>query len=162
MFTNVSSPLSWNVSQDTIPDVLRDAAQFPFDNPVALQKRYLSLRDNMNMKEVIASLRKLVQESEERTLEVLVELFDWLDGLGSQPTTEVVVLYNMAQRIEAMITNTLAQVDQAATKKAGIDKLMGALQNDSTVSSSPFSYLMLNFMLVGHRISIFSATLRTR
>jgi len=152
MFTNVASPLSWNFSEESIPDVLRSAGKFLFDNPVALQKKYISLTDDLKKKKATASMRKSVEASEENALEVLVELFDWLDGLGSQPTTEIVCLYNMAQSIEAMITNTLAQMDQAATKKAGIDKLVDALQNDSTVSSSPSSYLTPNLMLVGHRI----------
>jgi len=97
-------------------------------------------------------MRGFAQASEESALSGLVEFFNWLDGLGSQPIKEIVYLYDMVQSIEAMITNTLAQMDQAATKKAGIDKLMVALRNDSTVSSSPCSYLMLNLMLVGHRI----------
>jgi hypothetical protein len=77
-------------------------------------------------------MRKAVQAGEDRALEMLVKLFDWLDGLGPQPTTEIVYLYNLSQTIEAMITNTLAQMDQAAAKKVEIDKLMVALKNNST------------------------------
>jgi len=72
-----------------------------------------------------------VQECEKTSLEVLVELFDWLDGLEPQPKKEVVILYNLYQMIEARITNTLAQMDQAAAKKAEIDKLMGTLKDTS-------------------------------
>jgi len=147
IFTNVPSPLSWNFSKDSIPGVLRDANQFLLDNPTALQKKYLILNDP-DKKKSSASMRNAVQASEETALEVLVELFDWLDGLKSQPTTEIVCLYNMAQSIEAMITNTLAQMDQAATKKAEIDRLMAALQNDSMVSSSPCLSFTLNPILV--------------
>jgi len=148
VFTNVPSPLSWNFSNDTIPDVLRDADQFLLDNPIALQKKYLALKDDLNKKKKRVLMRKAVLAGEERALEVLVELFDWLDGLGSQPTTEIVYLYNMSQSIEAMITNTLSQADQAATKKARIDKLIVSLQNSANVSSSPFSCLGFNLMFV--------------
>lgn len=79
-------------------------------------------------------MRKAVQAGEERALEMVVKLFDWLDGLGSQPTTEIVYLYNMSQGIEAMIANTLAQMDQAATKKEEIDKLNDELKNHSKAS----------------------------
>ena len=72
-----------------------------------------------------------MQECEKTSLEVLVELFDWLDGLEPQPKKEVVILYNLYQMIEARITNTLAQMDQAAAKKAEIDKLMGTLKDTS-------------------------------
>ena len=152
LFTNVASSLAWNCHLDTIPHVLRDAEKFLFDNPVAFQERYLSLEGDMSKKKVRARIRKSMEVCEEQALEMLVQLFDWLDGLESLPTTEIVYLYNLAQSIEVMITNTLAQMDQAATMKEGIDKLMVALQNDSTVSSSPCSYLTLNLMLVGHRM----------
>ena len=134
VFTNVPSPLSWNFSADTIPDSLRGAEQFLLDNPIALQKKYLVLKNDSNKKKVRTVMRKAVQAGEERALEMVVKLFDWLDGLGSQPTTEIVYLYNMSQSIEAMIANTLAQMDQAATKKAEIDKLIHGLKNNSKAS----------------------------
>ncbi len=134
VFTNVPSPLSWNFSADTIPDSLSDAEQFLLDNPVALQKKYLVLKGDSNKKKVRMVMRKAVLAGEERALEMVVKLFDWLDGLASQPTTEIVYLYNMSQGIEAMIANTLAQMDQAATKKAEIDKLIDGLKNNSKAS----------------------------
>ena len=137
IFTKVPSPLSWNFSAGTIPDMLRDAEQLLLDNPVALQKRYLSMKGQTGKSTLWTVMHKAVQVGEERALGVLVKLFDWLDGLGSQPTTEIVYLYNMSQATEAMIANTLAQVDQAATKKAEIDKLIVALTNNSEVSFSP-------------------------
>ena len=138
VFTNVPSPLSWNFSTDTIPDSLRDAEQFLLDNPVALQKKYLVLKGDANKKKVRMVMRKAVQAGEERALEMVVKLFDWLDGLGSQPTTEIVYLYNMSQGIEAMIANTLAQMDQAATKKEEIDTLIDGLKNNSKASFLTF------------------------
>ena len=93
-------------------------------------------------------MRRVVLAGEKRALEMLVDLFDWLDGLRPQSTTEIVFLYNLSQSIEAMITNTLAQIDQAATKKAEIDNLIVALKNDTNVNSSSFYCLGFNLILV--------------
>jgi myosin heavy subunit len=134
MFTNVSSPLSWNFSQDTVPEVLKDAPQYLLDNPIALQKKYLELKNNPNMKKVRTECHRAMKASEQKALEMLVDLFDWLDGLTPQPTTEIVSLYEKSQAIGAKITNTLAQMDQASAKKAEIDKLITALKKDSSVS----------------------------
>jgi hypothetical protein len=137
VFTNVASPLSWNFSTDTIPAVPKDVELFLLDNPNALQKKYLSLINDPDKKKARADMRRVVLDAEEWALEMLVKLFDWLDGLRPQPTTEIVYLYNLSQDIEAMITNALAQMEQAAAMKAEIDKIMVALKDNSYVSSSP-------------------------
>ena len=161
VFTNVPSPLSWNFSEDTIPDSLRDAEQFLLDNPVALQKKYLVLKGDLNKKKTRMVMRKAVLAGEERALEMVVKLFDWLDGLVSQPTTEIVYLYNMSQSIEAMIANTLAQMDQAATKKAEIDKLIRALKNNSKASFLTSLPLGVQSNTRLNRIRMLSATSKT-
>jgi hypothetical protein len=151
VFTNVPSPLSWNFSQDTIPGVLKDAPQLLFDNPIALQKRYLSLKDNLSRRARV-EMCKAVWASEQTALEsMLVTLFDWLDGLQPQPTTEIVYLYDMSQTIEAMITNTLAQMEQAAAKKVEIERLMADLETNSNVGPSPVFVLELKLSLVEPR-----------
>ena len=94
VFTNVPSPLSWQFSTDTLPDVLRDAPQFFLDNPLALQKKYLSLKHDLKRKNARMPIRRGVLAGEERALEMLVNLFDWSDSLKSQPTTEIVYLYD--------------------------------------------------------------------
>ncbi len=81
MFTNVLSPLHWNFSGDTIPEVLEDAPHFFLSNPVALQRKYLKLKDDQNMKKEKGDFRKAVKAAEQVALEMLVDLFDWLDGL---------------------------------------------------------------------------------
>jgi hypothetical protein len=93
VFTNVSSPLHWNFSGDTIPDVLKDAPQFFLNNPIALQRKYLRLKDHPNMRKTKTDLRKAVKAGEENALEMLEELFDWLDGLEPQPTKVISPLY---------------------------------------------------------------------
>jgi len=81
MFTNVLSPLHWNFSGDTIPEVLEGAPQFLLSNPVALQRKYLKLKDDPSMKRAKGTLRKEIKAAEQVALEMLVELFDWLDRL---------------------------------------------------------------------------------
>ena len=134
VFTRVPSPLSRNFPEDAIPGVFRDAIQFLLENPISRQKVYPKLTSGRTPKEVWC---EAAQASENEALEILANLFDWLDSQVPQPTTEIVYLYNMSQSIEAKITNTLAQMDQAATKKARIDKLMATLKDNSQVSSSP-------------------------
>lgn len=136
IFTHVPSPLSWNFDQDSIPDVLKDAPQYLLDNPIALQKKYLKYKDDPNKKKVWGELRKAVKAGEQKALEMLVDLFDWLDGLKPQPTTVILSLYDQSQKIEASIFNILAQMDQATKKKVEIDRLMGRLKKDSAVSCS--------------------------
>ena len=81
MFTNVLSPLHWNFSGDTIPEVLQDAPHFLLSNPLALQRKYLKLKDNQNVKKERGYWCKEVKAAEQVALEMLVDLFDWLDGL---------------------------------------------------------------------------------
>jgi len=92
MFTNVPSPLYWNFPGDTIPEVLKGARQFLFNNPVALQRKFLELRDDPTTKEGGMDLRDIVKADEKEALEMLVDLFDWLDGLDRPTTTGVVRL----------------------------------------------------------------------
>ena len=133
---------------DTVPEVLRNSDNFFIDNPIALQKKYLRFKNDLDKKKVAALVRNEVLAGEEQALEMLVDLFDWLDGLRSQPTTEIVYLYTLSQSLEAMITNAVAEIDQAATKKAEIDKLIVALKNNPEVSFSPYSRLGFNLILV--------------
>jgi len=74
---------------------------------------------------------------------MLVDLFDWLDGLEPHSATEIVSLYEHSQAIEAKVTDVLAQMNQAATMEAKIEDQMEILQRASTVSFS--LYLHLSF-----------------
>jgi hypothetical protein len=85
IFTNVSNLLHLNFSGDTILDILKDAPQLLLDNPVALQRKYLRLKDDPNIRSRGTDIRREVKASEQYALEMLVELFDWLDGLEPQP-----------------------------------------------------------------------------
>ena len=142
LFTNSSTYLSLNFAQDAIPKYLKDAPQFLLDNPIALQKRFLEVRDDRNWTKLREEMQKEVKNAEQRALEMLVSLFDWLDNLEPQPTTDIVALYKKSRVIESKITNTLAQMDQASTKMAEINKLVDELQNISAVSLSSRLHLL--------------------
>ena len=87
-------------------------------------------------------MQKEVKHAEERALDMLCGLFDWLDNLEPQPTTNIVALYEKSSAIESKITNTLTQMDQASDKMAKINKMVEELQKKSAVSISPHLYLV--------------------
>jgi len=118
MFTNILSPLYWHFSGDTIPDALKDAPHFLLNNPVALQRKYLRLQGDQNMKKGKGALRREVKAGEENAMEVLVDLFDWLDRLEPQSITKIVPLYQEAQNIMSMIADAHAPMDQVVVRKA--------------------------------------------
>jgi len=117
MFTNVLSPLSCNFSRDTNPDGLKDAPYFFLNNPVALQKKYLQLKDDPGMKEIKEDMCKAVISSEKNALGTLVELFDWLDGLEPQPTVMIRSPRGEPQAIEEIIAGALEPMVQVAAKE---------------------------------------------
>jgi hypothetical protein len=85
VLTNVPAPLYENFSGDIIPDILKDAPQFRLDNPVALQRKYLRLKDNPTTWNRGTGMRREVKAGEQNALEMLMDLFDWLDGPEPQP-----------------------------------------------------------------------------
>ena len=148
LFTNVPGPLSFNISQEEIPESLKDAPEFLFDNPIAVQRTFLErINDPIhkhNKARIWQILRKEVKATEQRGLEMLVDLFDWLDGCAPHPTTEIMALYETSQALKTKITNTLAQMDQAA---AEVDKLVKAVQTNSV---SPLLYSHLAFLCMSN------------
>ena len=133
MFTNVQNTQSWRFSQETDLGVLKDAPLFVLDNPIALQTRF---KDD-------PAMRRMVKACEQRALEMLVKLFDWLDGLQPQPATEIVRLYEHYQIIQAKTTKILAQIDQTVVIKEGLDTLMTTLKKHSDVSPPCYVHLVL-------------------
>ena len=148
LFSNVPTSLSFNFCKDAIPEALKDAPQFLIDNPISLQKKYLELVGGLGRRKA-KEMQKAVKSAERNALETLVGLFDWLDGLEPQPTTEIISLYEKSQAIESKITNTLAQVDQTADKIAEIKRLLEEFKNKSTVSFHLPGLWSLNLMLIG-------------
>jgi len=119
---------------DTLPDVLTDAPQFLVNNPIALQRKYLKLKDDPNTRNERTHLREAVKASKQDALEMLVDLFDWMDGLEPQSMKEIVSHYEHSQAIEAKVANILAQMNQAATMQAKIEEQQRKLQRASAVS----------------------------
>ncbi len=74
---------------DTIPEVLKGAPQFLLDNPIALQRKYLKLKDSPNTEQKMITLRNAVKDSEQNALTMLVELFDWLGGLEPPASSDL-------------------------------------------------------------------------
>jgi hypothetical protein len=134
VFTNVLSPLHWNFSGDTIPDETRDVPYFFLNNPVALQREYLKLKRGTGKREGRVDLCKEAAVAEREALKMLVDLFNWLDSLETRSMTESVTLHEISQTIDATTTNTLAQIDQAATKKMEIEEQRRKSQTASAVS----------------------------
>jgi hypothetical protein len=93
LLTNTSSPLYQNFSEDILPEAFKDAPRFLLNNPIALQRKYLELQDDPNMRSQRTHFRQVVKASEQRALEMLVDVFDWLYGLEPQPVSEIVPLY---------------------------------------------------------------------
>ena len=67
----------------TVPDALKDAPQFILNDPVALQKRYLMFKDDPHVKRGSTYRRDGLKADEHDTLEMMVQLFHWLDSLVS-------------------------------------------------------------------------------
>jgi len=80
ILSNTSSVLYQNFPGYTVPDILKAAPQFILNNPIALQKKYLKLKNDQSMKTRRTDLQKMVKADEQRALEMFVDLFDWLDG----------------------------------------------------------------------------------
>ena len=121
VFTNVRPPFIRVFPQAIVPEAFKGAPQFVFDNPITIWK-YDSPWGSM--------------AAEERSLKMLVKLFNWLDGLEPQSTTEIIRLSEAYQDIQAAATNSFAQVSRAAARQAEVNKLTTILEDNSSVSLS--------------------------
>jgi len=109
LLTNVTSPLHCNFSKDTVPDVLKEVPQFLLNNPIALQRKYLNLKGNPDMRKQRAKFCEAVKAGEQDALEMLVDLFDWLDGIEPQPQMKIAPLYKKHHTIVANIIAPLTR-----------------------------------------------------
>jgi len=109
LLTNVTSPLHCNFPEDTVPDILKEVPQFLLNNPIALQRKYLNLRDNPDMMKRRTEFREAVKTAEQDALEMLVDLFDWLDSIEPQQRMKVAPLYKKRHSIVASIITTLTR-----------------------------------------------------
>jgi len=125
VFTNISSTLLSNFCYETIPGILEDAPQFQITNPIGLQKRYFRLKADQGMKNMRVGMREEDKTAELDVLDMLVNLFDWADGLDSQPTMRAISRYEESQNIViAVVTSLTAQVNQLRRKvQEGVRKV---------------------------------------
>jgi len=126
MLTNTSDPLYQNFSKDILPEAFNHAPQYLLNNPIALQRKYLKLKDEPNMRRQRAYFREAVKASEQDALEMLMDFFDWLDRLEPQPITKAVSLHEEFQSIMAKIGHPLARRAQEV-QKAIKDKVEAGL-----------------------------------
>ncbi|GJE92647.1 hypothetical protein PsYK624_088020 [Phanerochaete sordida] len=128
MFTNVANPMSWNFDKSKVDASLADAIQFPLDNPVAVQKKFLELSKQKGITPAkVEKLRNIVKDSEQNALEMLVELFDWVDMRTPQPTKDIVSLYTQTQSIDQNIANALSRMDASAKQQIKLQKIIDDL-----------------------------------
>src|SRR5258706_4482237 len=150
LFSNIPTPASLNFPHDALPQVLKHVPKFLIDNPISLQKNYLKQKGYLD-KKTLKKIKQSVVLAEQNALEMLVELFDWLDGLEPQPTTEIIATHNKSEDIEMKITRTLDQMGEAASKSVEIKRLMEDLRNGTAVSFHLLSLWGSNLMLIGRR-----------
>ncbi|PFH47861.1 hypothetical protein AMATHDRAFT_76995 [Amanita thiersii Skay4041] len=139
LFTNVSSPLSWNFDQNSLPDALRNNDnQFLIDNPLAMWKRLRELNGNGHSipRNILVQMEDTVMDGHRKALNVLGQLFDWLDRLEPQPTQDIMILYQQSQAIDQRISDALARTSQLTDKKKRLKELI-ELAKGSLFSPTP-------------------------
>ncbi|KAF9255391.1 hypothetical protein L218DRAFT_1008638 [Marasmius fiardii PR-910] len=134
IFTNISSPLSWNFAQDSLPSVLRNADQFLFDNPLPMWKNYQKKKKVKSQKQELTRLRKFVVEGENKALDTLANILDWIDACKPQPTNDFLSMYQAAQDIEKHIQNALAQMQQAAEEKERLEEIKKRVEDNGGIN----------------------------
>ena len=111
-----------NIHQKRIPGALKSSPVFLLDNPI-VQRKTFGDRDTMD----------IVKGREQGALEMLVEFFNWMDGLEPKSATGITFLYEVYRNIEIIL-------DQRAREEE-IDRLTIALKRDPAVSLSLCSHL---------------------
>ena len=61
---------------DTVPQTPQDAPQRLLNNPASLQRKYVKIRDDPNMRKRRVDLRNAVKAGEQNALKMLAKLFD--------------------------------------------------------------------------------------
>jgi len=108
--------------QYSIPGALKSSPVFILDNPIVGQRTHAG-----------PNTTEIVKGREQGALEILVEFFNWVDGLEPKSATEIISLYEVYRNIEIILDQRVQEVE--------IDRLTVALKRYSTVSLSLFSHL---------------------
>lgn len=127
LFTNVSTPLSWNFETETLPDGFRDAEQFLIDNPIALLKKFEQLRSSSPTHKLIGALWRSVEECHTKALDVLAEILDWVGLRQSQPTDDMLILYTLFCDLNHHIADSIALADDMKAE----EQLLAVMQAEA-------------------------------
>jgi GTP-binding protein EngB required for normal cell division len=144
MFTNVPDALSFNFQSSTLPEELRNAERWTIQNPVAQFVKYQEAKSSNSRRpqseQQLRALQRLLHSNFAITLETLNDFFAWLDTRKAQPTSTIVQLYEMTTRIEAAISNVLAQIDQRERQRMDLQRLQANLDKSNQVCLTDVSY----------------------
>ncbi|KIK01744.1 hypothetical protein K443DRAFT_678156 [Laccaria amethystina LaAM-08-1] len=77
-----------------------------------------------NAQDILNDLEVTVTAGHQTALKMLVKLFNWLDTLEAQPTTEIMSLYEQSIKIDRSISGTLARMTQLAEKRGNLERLI--------------------------------------
>lgn len=99
-----------------------------------MQKKHAELKSQGLPRATLKRLRNSVKRSELEALNMLSELFDWLDTRVAQPTKDILSLYEKSQTIEKSIQNALARMQQANTKRNDLEKIKRDIDKAKLVS----------------------------
>ncbi|KAJ6517115.1 hypothetical protein DFH09DRAFT_940500, partial [Mycena vulgaris] len=132
VFTMCSNPLSINFTDEAVPSSLETAPQLYIDNPFSLFHKYREMKANGQHKRQLRAARDHIVASEAAALQTMVRFFDWLDDLKSQPTTDILDLFNKSQTIQQQISDTVSQMTQAQDKSEEIKRLIRQIEFEKT------------------------------
>jgi len=140
LFTNVQDMYRCNFDMNSFPPELQEAKCFCIDNPLALYKNDQRNREQLGMRgqsrKKKRGSKKSFNDEHVMAVDMLVDIFHWLDGLESQPTTEVTSLYDQSIEIERRINGTLARMEQLADQVDVLKKLVKDANGTELVSHS--------------------------
>ncbi|KAJ8482073.1 hypothetical protein ONZ45_g15079 [Pleurotus djamor] len=135
VFTMVANPLQFNFKRDGLPLPLRKARIWAIDNPLAGWFHY---QDALTAEEppedfIIADMQETVHRTYDKTLVTLNSFFQWQTERVVQPTKAINDLYQMSTRIEASITNVLAQITQTENRKTELLRLQANIDEQKQI-----------------------------
>ena len=116
---------------------LESERQFQIANPIALQTKYLRFRDDQGVESMRAEMREEVKAAEQDAWDVLVNLFDWVDGLDSQPTMGAVHRHEEPQNIVSNVFMSLTEQMKQLRRKVKRKVQEGVRTNRGKLKSVP-------------------------
>ncbi|KAF8320497.1 hypothetical protein DL93DRAFT_2224834 [Clavulina sp. PMI_390] len=155
LFTNVAGPFGWDFSLDTWAPALKNSPLYVLDNPVALQDKYgkLKMRPDITSN-TLNEMEEVVQASEQKALGVLAKIFDWLDELAPEPTSDIVNLFDKSQNIERQISDILVEIERAGMKMIEIDRIMRAIKFNTAEMNNYANYEFTVDTVTGKQVMV--------